>query len=148
MNFIVKSWSWTWSWSWQGENSVALINVAINFFYEYFSFVIYFSNIFLSKLFSNIFFQNFFPKIFFQNFFPKIFFPKFFFNIFFQNFFSKIFFPKIFFQLLFKICFLRALLSMLSRLQRQNGLYVSLLWKIWYTGQYSIPITAYKMFST
>ena len=37
---------------------------------------------------------------------------------------------------------------MLSRLQRQNGLYVSVLWKIWYTGQYSIPITAYKIFST
>ena len=53
-----------------------------------------------------------------------------------------------YFQLLFKICFLRALLSILSRLQRQNGLYVSVLWKIWYTGQYSIPITAYKIFST
>ena len=96
----------------KGENSVALLNVAINFGYEYFSFVIYFSNIF----FISTFFQNFFPKIFFL--------------------------------LLFKIYFLRALLSMLSRLQRQNGLYISVLWKIWYTGQYSRPITAYKIFST
>ena len=39
----------------QGENSVALINVAINVVYEYFSFVIYFSNIFFSKCFSNFF---------------------------------------------------------------------------------------------
>ena len=70
----------------QAENSVALINVAINFGYEYFSFVIYLSNIF-------------FIKTFFQHFFFKIFFP-----------------------LLFKICFLRALLLMLSRLQRENGL--------------------------
>ena len=51
----------------QGENSVVLINVAINFGYEYFSFVIYFSTFFLSKLFSNIFFSTFF----FQNFFSK-----------------------------------------------------------------------------
>ena len=35
----------------QGENSVALINVAINFGYEYFSFVIYFSNIYFIKTF-------------------------------------------------------------------------------------------------
>ena len=40
------------------------------------------------------------------------------------------FFSQIFF---FKIWFLRALHSMLFRLQRQNGLYVYVLWKIWYT---------------
>ena len=82
---------------WQGENSVALINVAINFVYEYFSFVIYFSKIF-------------FIKTIFQHFFPIIFFSTFFFS-----------------KHLFKICFLRVLLSMLSRLQRQNALYVSVL---------------------
>ena len=76
MNFIVKSWSCTRSWSCRGENSVALINVAINFVYEYFSFVIYFSN----KFFIKTFFQHFFPKIFFQHFFPQ--------NLF-SNFFSK-----------------------------------------------------------
>ena len=42
-------------------------------------------------------------------------------------FFFKIFFSKIFFQLFL----LRALLSMPPRSQRQNGLYVSVLWKIW-----------------
>ena len=106
----------------QGENSVAFINVAINFGYEYFSFVIYYSIIF-------------FIKPFFQNFFFKIIFPK----LFFLKFFFFNYFPNIFFQLHFKICFLRALLSMLSRLQRQNGLYISVLWKIWYTAQYSRP---------
>ena len=74
----------------------------------------------------------------------KFFFVTYSSKIFCSKFFVQNFFPKIFFQLFFKICFLRALLSMLSRLQRQNGLYVSVLWKIWYTGQYSIPITAYK----
>ena len=39
---------------------MALINVAINFGYEYFCFVIYFSRIFLSKLVSKIFFSKFF----------------------------------------------------------------------------------------
>ena len=78
----------------QGENSVALINVAINFGYEYFSFVIYFSKIFFIKtFFQNFLYQNFFPKFFFQNFFPKfyfnIFFSKFFFQKFFSNFYSK-----------------------------------------------------------
>ena len=118
---------------WQGKNSVALINVAINFGYEYFCFVIYFSEIFLVKTFFHnfpqfIFFNflpKFFPEIFFQNFFSKFFFPKFFFDIFFSNFFLTIFFPKFF--------LLRALLSMPPRLQRQNGLYVSMLWKIWFT---------------
>ena len=61
---------------------MALINVAMNCVYEYFSFVIYFSKFFFIKT----FFQYFFFKIFFQNFFFKIFFPKFFFTIFFQNF--------------------------------------------------------------
>ena len=59
----------------QGKNSVALIDVAINFGYKYFCFVIYFSNIFLSKFF--VF--HFFLKIFLQNFFRTSF----------QNFFSK-----------------------------------------------------------
>ena len=49
----------------QGENSVALINVAINFGYEYFSFVIYFFKIFFIKLFSQTFFSNFFAKFVF-----------------------------------------------------------------------------------
>ena len=111
----------------QGENSVALINVAIDFGYEYFSFVIYFSKIFFIKtFFQNFFFQNFFPTFFFSNFFPKIFFYNFF-STFFFKIFPQHFFSKNFFQLLFKICFLRALLSMLSRLQRQNGLYASVL---------------------
>ena len=47
---------------------MALINVAINFGYEYFSFVIYFSN---------IFFQHFFPKIFFPTSFQNLFFEGF-----------------------------------------------------------------------
>ena len=98
--------------NWIGHSEAGHHRYNINFGYEYFYFVIYFS------------------KFFSQNFLPKI------------------FFPTIFFQLLFKIYFLKALVSMLSRLQRQNGLYVSVLWKIWYTGQYSIPITAYKIFST
>ena len=109
---------------------MALINVAINFVYEYFSFVIYFSKTFFRNFFSNLFFpkffssrlvsktfyRNFFSTIFFQfffsklekkifrNFFPKIFFSKFFSNLF-QNFFPIFF--KIFFQLFSKICFLR-----------------------------------------
>ena len=64
----------------QGKNSVVLINVAINFGYEYFRFAIYFLIFFC---------QNFFPtfcsKIFFQNFFFKQF-STFFFNIVFQKF--------------------------------------------------------------
>ena len=89
-------------------------------------------------MFHNLFFQNFFC----QNFFPKIFFPKFLFQIFcakffFQNYFLNIFFQNVcfknFFQLFFKIFLLRASLSMAPRLQRQNGLYVFVLWKIWYT---------------
>ena len=110
----------------QGENSVTLINVAINFVYEYFSFVIYFSKIFFIKTFFQIFFPTFFSQIFFLKLFFKIFFVKFCFQI--------------FFHLLFKVCFLTALLSMLSRVQRQNELYVSVLWKIWYTGRYSRQI--------
>ena len=47
------------------KNSVLLINVAINFGYEYFCFVIYFSKIFLSKLFDQIFVSKFFQKFFF-----------------------------------------------------------------------------------
>ena len=76
----------------QGENSVALINVAINFGYEYYSVVIYFSNIFFIKtFFRNFFFHNFFSTCFFQNFFfqnfIKIFFLKFCFqNLFFDDF--------------------------------------------------------------
>ena len=90
-------------------------------------------------LFFNLFFQdlfcyNFFPKFFFFLILFTTFFFKFFFKIFFtkfvsQNFFINIFFPKYFFQKFF----LRALLSMPPRLQRLNGLYVSVLWKIWYT---------------
>ena len=75
-------------------------------------------------LFCNLFFRNFFCQNFFNIFFPKFFFMIFFPTFFFQNFFSNFFFPNF---------FLRPLLSMPSRLQRQNGLYVSLLWKIWYT---------------
>ena len=75
----------------QGKNSEALINVATNFGYEYFCFVIYVS------------------KIFFVKTFPKIFLPEFVS----QNYFFKIFLSKL---------FLRALLSMPPRLQRQNGL--------------------------
>ena len=120
----------------QGENSVALINVAINFVYEYFSFVIYFSKIFFIKT----FFWNFIPKFFFQNFFSKFFFQNFFFQNFKKFFFSKLFFKifflllfsKIFFPTSFQNSFFKALLSMLSRLQRQNGLYVSVLWKMIY----------------
>ena len=58
---------------WQGENNVALINVAIYFGYEYFCFVIYFSNIFRQ----NFFFKFFFSKFFFQHFFSNIFFQLF-----------------------------------------------------------------------
>ena len=78
---------------WQGENSVALINIAINFGYEYFSFVIYFSTFFFVKN----FFQNFCFKIFF----PKLFFKIFFLKCFSQNFFSKHFFPTSFQNLFF-----------------------------------------------
>ena len=139
---------------------MALINVAINFCYEYFCFVIYISEIFLSKLLFKFFFSKFsniyFSKCFFEYLFFKIFFPKLFLEIFFQIFFLKtffskfflqIFFPKIFFSEIFlfnffltiffptlkKSFFLRALLSMLPRLQRQNGLHGSVLWKIWFT---------------
>ena len=56
---------------------MALINVAINFGYEYFSFVIYFSK---------IFFPTFFFKIFFLKSFFQIFFPKTFQNFFFEGF--------------------------------------------------------------
>ena len=77
----------------QSKNSVALINVAINFGYEYFCFVIYFPKIFCVKTFSQyFFFQNFFFKFFFLNFFFKILFPNFFFNIFFLNVFKIFFF--------------------------------------------------------
>ena len=38
---------------------MALINVAINFGYEYFCFVIYFSEIFFVKTFSKFFFEGF-----------------------------------------------------------------------------------------
>ena len=65
------------------KNSVALINVAVNFGYENFCFVIYFSKIFCQHFFPKFLFSKFFSKIFFQ-----IFFPKFLFQIFF----SKIFF--------------------------------------------------------
>ena len=47
---------------------MALINVTINFVYEYFSFVIYFSKIFLSKLFSKHFFPTSFQNLFFEGF--------------------------------------------------------------------------------
>ena len=50
---------------------MALINVAIDFGYEYFSFVIYFSKFFFVKP----FFQHFFPKFFFKNLFFKGFTP-------------------------------------------------------------------------
>ena len=94
---------------------MALINIAIKFGDEYFCFEIYFSKIFFVKN----FFKHFFPKIFLS-------------NLIFQNFFSKFFFSTFFsqnflFQLFVKIFFLKALLSMPPRLQRQNGLYVSVL---------------------
>ena len=75
---------------------MALINAAINFGYEYFCFVIYFSTIFLSKLFSNIFFSNIFFHHFFPNIFSQNFFRKFFSQNFFPIFFSQNFFPKFF----------------------------------------------------
>ena len=53
-------------------DSVALINVAINFGYEYFCFVIYFSKLYLSKLFFKMVFQNF-PEWFSRNLFSKFF---------------------------------------------------------------------------
>ena len=85
---------------------MALINVAINFGYEYFCFVIYFSEIFFVKT----FFQNF-PKFIFQHFFSK-FFPEIFFSKFFsQNFFFKIFSPNFFPKIFLKKFFLRALPS-------------------------------------
>ena len=49
----------------QGKNSVALINVAINFGYEYFCFVIYFSKFFFQHFFLNFLFKIFFSKHFF-----------------------------------------------------------------------------------
>ena len=49
---------------------MALINVAINFGYEWFCFVIYFSNGFFVKTsFQNVFFKIFFLQFFFQHFF-------------------------------------------------------------------------------
>ena len=60
---------------WQGKKSVSLINVDINFGYEYFRFVIHFSKSF----FCQNFFPTFFPKIFFSKLFSQICF----FNIFF-----------------------------------------------------------------
>ena len=59
---------------------MTLINVAINFGYEYFCFVIYFSK---------FYFQNFFVKIFFLTFFGPNFFFKIFFQLFFQYFFLE-----------------------------------------------------------
>ena len=123
----------------QGENSAALINVAINFVYEYFSFVIHFSKLFFIKTFS----QNFFPKFFSQTFFQNLFF-KIFFNIFFQKFFSQNYFPTSFQNLFFE----GFTLDNLPFTETKNRLYISVLWKIWYTCQYSIPITAYNIFST
>ena len=76
--------------------------VAINFGYEIFCFVIYFSEIFIVKIFLQIFFfKIFFSKLFFFNFFSKFFFQK----CFFSNFFLTIFFTKFFFQLLSKFSF-------------------------------------------
>ena len=70
---------------------MALINVAINFVYEYFSFVSHFSKFFFIKTcFQNFFCQNCFPKFFFQNFFAKLFY---------FIFFSKFFFSKLFFKI-------------------------------------------------
>ena len=75
---------------------MALINVAINFGYEYFCFVIYFSEIFSVKTFFKIFFPKFFLKTFFSKFFSQNFcfkfFPHSFFPTFFSNFFSNFFF--------------------------------------------------------
>ena len=88
------------------KNSVALINVAINFGYEYFCFVIYFSKFFLANFFFNIFFLTFFYNIFSQ----------FFSQFFFFNFFLKIFVPNIFFQLFFEFFVLNSLPSMPPRL--------------------------------
>ena len=68
---------------------MALINVAINFGYEYFCFVIYFSKLFF-KIFVLNFFFKFFFKIFVLKFFAENFFSNFFQNFvptFFQNFF-------------------------------------------------------------
>ena len=90
----------------QGENSVALINVAINFGYEYFFFVIYFSKIFFSNFFSQNFCSKLFPKFFFQNLFPIFFFSTFFS----QNFVSKNLFPTSFQNLFFEGFTLDALL--------------------------------------
>ena len=53
--------------------NLVLINVAINFGYEYFCSVIYFWNIFFVKTFLQHFFFNIFSKIFSQDFFSKIF---------------------------------------------------------------------------
>ena len=102
-------------------------------------FVLYFifPKFFLWKCFFKIFqiyFSIFFVKIFFSHLFFKIFSPNFFFQtFFFQNFVFQIFSSQFFFQLFCKIFFLRALLSIPPRLQRQNKLYVSVLWKIWFT---------------
>ena len=73
-----------------------------------------------------------FCNLFFWNFFCQNLFSKFFFQHFFLKFFCKIFSPNLF-PTVFKFFFLKALLSMPPRLQRQNGRYVSVLWKIWFT---------------
>ena len=81
---------------------MALINVAINFGYECFCFVIYFSKFFFVKTFLPKFiFLNFFPKFFVWNFFWL----KFFFQIFFLNFFLKFIFHNFFLKICFKIFF-------------------------------------------
>ena len=73
--------------------------VAVNFVYEYFCFVIYFSEIFFVKIFFSKLFSKFFLQIFFSKFFLHIFFFKFFLQIFFPNiFFSKIFFSTFLFE--------------------------------------------------
>ena len=77
-----------------------------------------------------------FCNLFFQNFFVKTFFPNFFFKFLSQNFCYKIFSQNFCFKILFQIFFPKffwVLLSMPPRLYRLNRLYVSVLWKIWYT---------------
>ena len=56
---------------------MALISVAINFVYEYFSFVIYFSKIFFPKFFFDFFFFKFFSKNSFPTSFQNMFFEGF-----------------------------------------------------------------------
>ena len=78
--------------------------------------------------------MNFFVLLFI---FPKFFFQNFFFNIFFPNFFFQIFSLQCFFLNFFsdflKSFFFWGFHSMPPRLQRKNGLYVSVSWKIWFT---------------